>query len=208
MTFLPWPLNAERARGVFLFLAVFPLLLALVAAPVFALQIALAAEGLRRRRGLAYGLLGALAGLAGSVVLSALFALAIGLLDVAAGRPVFLLAWILEGILVRPAEHAWLIPVLAAPLLPVIAHAAVALVNLPQAVPGAVRRALARFADREGVLRGTLSALGIGTLWSVPFLLAAILWWAALGFAGEAIASATWMWVTALRGVAVTAGFF
>jgi hypothetical protein len=84
----------------------------------------------------------------------------------------------------------------------------VALVNLPQAVPGAVRRALARFADREGVLRGTLSALGIGTLWSVPSLLAAILWWAALGFAGEAIASATWMWVTALRGVAVTAGFF
>ncbi|MFZ5710721.1 MAG: hypothetical protein ACOY4T_13765 [Pseudomonadota bacterium] len=205
---IPFGETGTRPRGLFLFLAVFPLVNALFSVVSYAANLALARQGLLTGRILVNGL----AGLAVSLLVSALlglgFAVMVALLDLVAGPGVFRLASVFAAIALHPDLQEWLILTVLTPLAPTALHAAIALVGATTFVPRPIRSGVARLIRAAGTPQKHRAAASaavpfmLGTLWLVPFLGIAVAGWIIWFLAGGAIKSLLWAYVFLVRDLA------
>jgi hypothetical protein len=205
LVLVPWPSLGGRARGLFLFLAVMPLITAAVSVMSYAANLALARQGLLKGRIFLNGLAGLGIALILSAALGFAFALVIALFNHVVGGDRFSVTIIFAHIVVHPDEQFWLLATVLTPIAPALLHAAIALVGMTGMIPARIRRSTAAVLRAAGRVDGREEASAVaapfvlGTIWIVPFSAVGMIVWAIVRLAGSGLETILWTYVFAVR---------
>ena len=220
---LDWTQSGSRSRSIFVFLAVFPLLNAIVDALSYAITLALIRRGLRTGMPLIWGIVDVFAALVLFLGLGAILVTVIAGLNRFAGAPLLdfgtlfadiWLSWQVDELGNTRShiwDYAWVYTMLFSSALPTVIHLLVSLIGLQGITPRSWRM---RLADRlESKIEGSgvliIQAGLLSIVWFVPFIFmgvcAGILWWigfysGVFGFLAEEYFNAL-LWLADLEGV-------
>lgn len=183
---LDWSAVPEGVRGLFLFLAVFPLLNALFDVLSCAVTLSLLRRGLRARLPLLWGLFDLGLACLLFLALGATLVAAIHGLNRLAGVPLLDLGALFAGVRETPGDYVWLYLMLFSTIVPTALHALVSLLGVQGLWPRALRRPVAGWIDRapESPAAAVRAALALGLIWTLPLILLGGALWLLRAFGG------------------------
>ncbi|MGY6548854.1 MAG: DUF3488 domain-containing protein [Roseinatronobacter sp.] len=200
---LDWPTLPEDIRGLFLFLAVLPLLNALFDVLSCAATLSLTRRGLQSPLPLLWGLADLALACLLFLCLGATLVAAIHGLNLLAGVALMDLPGLFDGIRERPGAYVWIYAMLFSTIVPTTLHAALSLLGLQGIWPRSARRVVAGWIDAAPIspLATFRASLALGMIWTVPVLVlmgvSAALW----GLSSDAILRGLARYLEALAGI-------
>jgi hypothetical protein len=201
---LDWTDMPEEGRAVFLFLAVLPLLNALVDTLSYAVTLTFLRRGLRARLPLLWGLADLLVACVLFLALGATLVAAVHGLNGLAGVPLVDLGALFAGVYTAPWDYFWLIAMLFSTILPTVLHFLVSLLGLQGLWPRAWRRPVADWigeADRSA-LRAVRAALALAFVWWVPLVVLGAGIWGLWALGGGLVRAALALYLEGLLWIA------
>ena len=205
---LPWATLPVPAKGLFLLLAVLPLLNAVFNVISCALTLTLMRAGLNARRPLLYGAYDLTAAIALLLALGATMTLVVAALDLMSGITVFDLAALFDGIRADPAAYGWLYAMLFVTILPTAVHAFLSLLGAQGLVPLALRHRAALLLNDtpDRTWKAAVAPFAVGALWLVPFVAVAFAGYGLLWAFRDAVEWAGGVYLTLLQALAQGTG--
>ena len=182
-----WEDTSQRTPAVFLFLAVFPLINALFDTLSYAATLTLMRLGLRNARPFMFGFYDLVIALLLFFGLGATLLIVVATLNRFAEFPILDLGALFDGLHKEPAAYGWLYLMVFSTILPTALHAALSLLGLQSIVGPRWRNRVADLLEAarpDHDWKTVAAPFLLGTLWLLPFGLAALLLWVVWLLAG------------------------